>query len=346
MEFKPAMLRSKAPVASSLSNTAVVVLGMHRSGTSAMGGALNLLGVNFGARLYQAQRNVNEKGFWEHSAIVDLHDEILLNLASSWDDPRLLAEGWEEQSEVTRFRIQIARVLTKDFAESPIWGLKDPRMCRLMPLWRKLFLELEIRPLYVIMVRNPLEVAASLSKRNGFSLGKSLFLWWQHQTLAEMETRGLPRVFVAYHGLLTQPEKTLERIGAHLGLAWPNPLNKAMRAITEFLSPSLQHHRNLEFEGDSLLEIRVEAAYNAYLRAAASPASAEMGKTAEHSQAFLEHYRTLSPLLLEHMSSMAEDARRARLTLQQYYDCFAVKAAKRVCLLERYIASLFSFGKH
>jgi hypothetical protein len=324
-----------------LSNSSIIVLGMHRSGTSATGGVFNLLGIDFGNSLYQAQRDVNEKGFWEHGPIVDCHDELLLTLGSSWDDPRPLPEGWQERPDVELYFRRLMNIASTDFQKSPIWGLKDPRMCRLMPLWHKIFVALQIKPFYVIMIRNPLEVAASLGKRNGFSLEKSLFLWWQHQALAELETRGAPRIFVAYQDLLNQPEDTLRRVSDCFNLPWPKPLSGVMPAITNFLTPSLRHHKNLVFEGRSRIEIEVEAAYRAYLLAASPSNMGEPQGLAEHSEAFMAHFRSLSPMLLEHMATMAEESRLARLTLQQYYDCFAVKVAKRICMLEKYIASLF-----
>ncbi|HJX24749.1 MAG TPA: hypothetical protein VJ252_01225, partial [Chthoniobacterales bacterium] len=64
---------------------AVVILGMHRSGTSALCGALDLLGVDFGERLMPAN-HANEKGYWEHEEIVRFHDDLLSSLGSRWDD--------------------------------------------------------------------------------------------------------------------------------------------------------------------------------------------------------------------------------------------------------------------
>lgn len=326
------------PLSKPENRTALIVLGMHRSGTSAMGGVLNLLGVDFGERLYQAQQNVNEKGFWEHSAIVDLHDELLIELASSWDDPRVLPEGWQERENIAAFRTRMARIATEDFANSPLWGLKDPRMCRLLPFWRDLFAELAVKPLYLIMVRNPLEVAASLHKRNGFSLDKGLFLWWQHQVLAERATRDAPRVFVSFPDLLVQPEATLERIAQRLDLEWPTPLAQALPGISEFLTPSLRHHRELAFTGGSRLDIDVEAAYRSYLDAAADLGDSTAGAEA----AFLAYYRDLNPLLLEHLASLAEEHRAAQQTLARNYRCFAIKIAKRLCLLEQALAPFFA----
>ena len=76
-----------------LKNRALIVLGMHRSGTSAFSGVLNLLGVDLGAHLLPAS-NTNQSGYWEHEEIVAVHDRLLMALGSSWDDPSPLPPNW------------------------------------------------------------------------------------------------------------------------------------------------------------------------------------------------------------------------------------------------------------
>lgn len=301
-----------------------------------MGGVLSRLGVDFGDKLYAAQKGVNEKGFWEYGPVVDNHDELLLNLGSSWDDPRLLPENWLVRPEVEPFRRRLARIIAGDFGKAALWGLKDPRMSRLLPLWKDIFSTLNVQPFHIIMVRNPLEVAASLGKRNGFSLEKTLFLWWQHQALAEKETRGTPRAFITYESLLNNPETVLAGLGERLGLCWPLGLSEAMPAIADFLTAAFRHHKNLEFGRSSALETDVEAAYAAYAQAA------DDGELSVHYDKFIAHYQTLTPFLLEHMAVIAEDAKASRLTLHQYYDCYSVKVAKRIGILEKHLTALFS----
>jgi len=303
-----------------------------------MGGVLNRLGVDFGDKLFQAQQGVNEKGFWEHGPIVNCHNELLLNLGSSWDDPRPLPEGWQDLGEIQTFRRHLRNIVTRDFEKSPLWGMKDPRMCRLLPLWKDIFETLPVNPKYLIMVRNPLEVAASLAKRDGFSLDKALFLWWQHQALAELGTRGYTRIFVAYQDLLHQPENTVARICAKFEL----PLSRnAIPAITAFLAPSLRHHKDLSFEGGSKVVTEVETAYRVSMRAASLEAHKEpLEEIREQTEAFFAHYRSLNPILLEHMAIMAREAREAHRLYRKYYDCFAVKIAKRFCILGNYLKSM------
>jgi hypothetical protein len=222
---------------------ALIVLGMHRSGTSAMSGALAQLGVNFGDRLYRPQKDVNEKGFFEHGLIVDLHDKLLQYLGSSWDDPRPLSEDiFLDDSALAPFRHRLTKMVQRDFAGSAIWGLKDPRISRLLPLWKMIFSELGIQSQYIIMVRSPLEVAASLFRRDGFSAEKSVFLWWQHMIESEAKTRNDRRVFVNYSDLLRDPSGCLRQLQAALQVDLPRTVESAKPDLDSFLVSSLRHH--------------------------------------------------------------------------------------------------------
>jgi hypothetical protein len=135
---------------------AVVVLGMHRSGTSALCGALDRLGVDFGGRLMPAT-DWNAKGHWEHQEIVDLHDALLYAHGSRWDDDEPLRAGWAEADVTRDARAQLIAILERDFRESAIFGIKDPRMCRLLALWRAVFEAAEVEPHYAFVLRHPWE---------------------------------------------------------------------------------------------------------------------------------------------------------------------------------------------
>src|ERR1051325_5156798 len=111
---------------------AVCILGMHRSGTSALAGVLNRLGVGLGDQPMPTGFD-NVRGFWEHIELVGVHQQLLAALGSDWDDPLPLAEDWWRTPTVLPFRQQIAEIVRRDFANAPLWGIKDPRLCRLWP---------------------------------------------------------------------------------------------------------------------------------------------------------------------------------------------------------------------
>ena len=166
-------------------NSALFILGMHRSGTSALTGVLSLLGVDPGPSLSPGMAGVNPKGFWEHQEIVTIHERLLGALDSSWDDARLLPADWWQLPEVTAFRSELLAVLRRDFTTSPLWLLKDPRLCRLLPLWLDIIDELGIAPHFILCLRHPNEVAMSLSRRDGISTEHATLLWLEHLVESE-----------------------------------------------------------------------------------------------------------------------------------------------------------------
>src|SRR5262245_37421536 len=172
---------------------AVIVLGMHRSGTSAMAGVLQLLGVELGPDLVPPGP-FNVAGHFEHAGVVAIHDHVLAALGSSWDDVCPLPEGWHERADIAPLREELLTLVRRDFEQCPLWGLKDPRLCRLLPLWHGILAEVGCTPGYVIMMRNPAEVVASLHRREEFDRGHSYLVWLENILALEEHTRGRARV--------------------------------------------------------------------------------------------------------------------------------------------------------
>jgi GT2 family glycosyltransferase len=221
---------------------ALIVLGMHRSGTSALTRLLALRGAALPEDMLKPAAD-NELGFWEPRQIVIIHDEILQSAGSSWDDVAAFPHEWFSSDAADRFRQRLGAALDGTFGDAPLFVLKDPRLCLLLPLWLPLFKERGIAPLPIISVRNPLEVAASLGRRDAFSESKSLLLWLKYFLACEHGTRGLPRCFIAYDNLLTDWRGVLDTIAAALDVSWPIQSHASDAEITRFLSPDLRHHR-------------------------------------------------------------------------------------------------------
>ena len=218
---------------------AIVILGMHRSGTSAVAGALGRAGVPFGDRLMPPAED-NEKGFWEHVEIVRLHDQLLSRLGSSWDDECPLPPEWETHEATREAQATLADIVERDFARERIFAFKDPRLSRLLPLWIPLFRRLQIEPYFVLMMRHPWEVAQSLVRRNSFPPSKSYLLWLRHTFTAELATREYPRTILTYEDLLRAPADVIARILTAVGFVRdPGLLEGTLRTAVE---PSMQHH--------------------------------------------------------------------------------------------------------
>jgi glycosyltransferase involved in cell wall biosynthesis len=222
---------------------AIVILGMHRSGTSALTRTLNLCGVDVGSNLMPPGAGDNVKGFWEHLDIFQANEKLLYSLNSSWDDVRDLPTRWWTSDFAEAYKLKIISILERDFSNSPLWGVKDPRICRLLPLWHQILEQTDNIPIFFIIVRNPLEVAASLAKRDGFSEGKSCLLWLKHLMDSEKGTRNSTRIFVTYEELLSDWKGLISRAQGFFRLNLPNNLKKAGPKINAFLENSLRHNK-------------------------------------------------------------------------------------------------------
>lgn len=219
----------------------LIILGMHRSGTSALAGAVHRLGVAVGSDIVAPQAD-NSRGYYEHRAVLELHEDLLAAHGSSWDDvvPRTWSEN-EENPWIADFRRDLSRLLADEFLDTPIWAVKDPRLSHLLPVWLPVLARLDVEPRVLIAHRPAVEVAASLAKRNHFSTEKSNALWLQHVLTAERTSRGLRRAFVDFSALLRDPTRELERAAQLLGITWPTPPRRVEEALSEFLDAKLRH---------------------------------------------------------------------------------------------------------
>ena len=204
------------------------VLGMHRSGTSALTGLLQLLGVDLGSDLMAPQAD-NEKGFFENNKVVKLNERILAALGSDWDDLRPLPAGWWEREDIRAFQDEMAGVLTGEFGQAGLFAIKDPRLCRLMPIWTGVLDRLGLPFSSIIMMRNPAEINLSLEKRDGFSRLKSSLLWAQHVLSAERYSRDHPRVFIDFARIIRRSRPGRAADGRSAGLGLPHRIRCGKR---------------------------------------------------------------------------------------------------------------------
>lgn len=230
--------------------TAVSVLGMSRSGTSVTARVLDVLGVYLGAdeELMPAAAENNPAGFWEHQGIADLNEEILAVLGGAprqrWRHPPVLRAGWERDSRLEQLRGEAASMLRRSFGGRPLWGWKDPRTCLTLPFWRRVLADLpgvESRLRYVICLRHPLEVAASLRARDDIAEEESLALWLRYMRDALAHTAGEPRAFVSYDAYFADGRAQVARLAEFLGR--PGPSLEEEAAIAAHLDDGLRHHR-------------------------------------------------------------------------------------------------------
>jgi hypothetical protein len=204
----------------------------------------------------------NQKGYWESIELMELHDQALASCGSWWGDWRSIPQDWFGSDECRRFSDRLIGIVRRDFANSVMFVVKDPRICRLAPLWLQTLAQLHIEPLAIITVRHPAEVAASLAVRDGFDPLMSKLLWLRHVLDAERHTRGITRSIVTFDALMSNWRSTVNKILEDLQIEWPVPPTSATAAIEEFLSPSDRHHSALS---NSALPPWVASAYEGLL---------------------------------------------------------------------------------
>jgi hypothetical protein len=221
--------------------TAYLVLGMHRSGTSAVTQVLALAGASLPENVMTGDEH-NAKGYFEPWKIALFNDARLREGGTAWDD--IFAFPFKAFSTKTeRTWLNRAEALfEEEYGETRYPLLKDPRVTVLMPFWRTALTELEVAARCVIPVRHPLAVAGSLARRNGFAPEKSVLIWTAYMLAAEAYTRDLPRAFVSYDRLLGDWRGEVARIEAAHGAPLPKLTDAAGKAIGRFLTPQLRHN--------------------------------------------------------------------------------------------------------
>ena len=226
---------------------AIIVAGMHRSGTSALTRVLSIAGCHLPSTLIRPERYPgNSTGFWESQSIVDLNQEILASAGSSWDDWRPFAQDWHMSPTANEFRERARELIQQEFGSNRLFVLKDPRMCRLLEFWLEVVDASGVQPLVVSPIRHPLDVASSLQVRDGIDQSVGQLLWLRHVLDAEAASRKVTsRTFLRYEQLLSEAHTVVSRIGKDLGVSWPRESSPyAEMEIEEFLSPVLHHHNS------------------------------------------------------------------------------------------------------
>jgi hypothetical protein len=230
-----------------LAGRPLLVLGMHRSGTSSFVGVASRLGAALGSDLLAADQ-WNPRGYGEHRGVVEIHDRFLATQGLRWDSPR--RPGHFSGPAADDARAALRALLEREFASAPLFAVKDPRLCRLLPLWTPLLASLAQPPACVLVLRHPLEIAASLGRRDGIERSRSHLLVTEHLLAAERETRGLARSVVLYDDLTTDWRGVAKRVEAECGLRWPRDPEAAAFDIEAFLTTELRHHRSAEWPAD------------------------------------------------------------------------------------------------
>lgn len=220
---------------------AYLVLGMHRSGTSAITQLLALAGASLPQNVMPGDAH-NAKGYFEPWKIALFDDERLRAAGSAWDDPFAFPFRPLPAAQERTWKSRAASVFAEEYGAAVCPLIKDPRVTVLLPLWREVLSKAGLAARCVIPVRRPLAVAGSLRRRDGFTDEKSVLVWVSYMLAAEAYTRDLPRAFVNYDALLADWRGEVRKLETSHGARLPHLTPKAAADIDDFLTPELRHN--------------------------------------------------------------------------------------------------------
>jgi hypothetical protein len=194
----------------SSSRGVVVVVGMHRSGTSCLAGSLQARGLDLGAVSESDPHNV--KGNRESLEVRELNEEVLAQSAGSWLVPPEVVR-WDGELARRRDRF-LASQAADPVTKSGTWGFKDPRTLVTLPFW----LEALAEPRYVATFRHPLAVARSLQRRDGLPPAQGVDLWLAYNRRLADLWRERPFPVVSFDLGTAAYRRAVDRMAAGLGL--------------------------------------------------------------------------------------------------------------------------------
>jgi hypothetical protein len=201
------------PAAVDQDSRPIVVLGMHRSGTSVVTEIIRALGSHAGESAALTPPDIfNPGGYWEHKPAVELDNEILDALSANWTDRIVHADPARLTAEQRGTYVTRAKEATQSLRGHGSFVIKDPRMSLLFPLWREALGD----PVCVIVWREPVAVAQSLLTRDGQPLLSGLAAWEHHCRTILRDTEGLPRLLVSYEALVADPVAVTRELCARL----------------------------------------------------------------------------------------------------------------------------------
>lgn len=221
----------------------VLLLGMHRSGTSLCSHILSTLGVNMADEIGVGVGN--DDGHWERWEIVTFHDRILALFNRDYLGPLHdlpLPPAWWADPQVAAIRQEMAAFIKPRIAQG-LFGFKDPRTIRLLPVWQQLFEELDLAPRFVMSLRNPAQVAHSLHVRDGLPIATGEHRWLVYMVDFFRYAGNEDVCILQYDDWFTDPAATAKRLLDFLGLTWRQSRSDLEAMLAGVIKPQLRHER-------------------------------------------------------------------------------------------------------
>lgn len=238
----------------------IFVVGMHRSGTSALSGLLVNMGAYFGPEEQRLPNKMaNPKGYWERWDVVMANDRLLARHGLEWHRTAAYRNEFFESMTTDECRAELG-AMVEDYEAHRPWFVKDPRICLTLPCWKRLV----PGAVAVIVTRDPLQIALSLESRGDGPVSVGLALWEIYTAAAFHHTRNLPRIVVSYERVLTDPVSELRRLlrffeqNGVAGLTLP-PESE----VRGWLDKNLQREQLRTIDTPDILNARQQALFDA-----------------------------------------------------------------------------------
>lgn len=228
-----------------------IVLGMHRCGTSVLSHVMHLLGCDMADERDTASPK-NPYGFWERPDLVAIHDEILAVIGRSVGSAEHILPfptGWWRRKDIQTLKRQLTEAVDAHVrSSSDLWGFKDPRTSRMLPLWREITRALDLEPIYIHAIRSPLSAARSMSLKNPkarpLSIAQSELMWLAYNYDIVRHAPNEAMLCVDYDEWFIDPEAVALKIQRHFEL--PNIYDDAglSEMLQQVISEDFRHHKS------------------------------------------------------------------------------------------------------
>lgn len=229
--------------------TVLLIFGMHRSGTSAFAGLLKESGISMGNQLMEPAFD-NPKGFFEDKRIVAFNEQILHILGQSWQNITAMPTNWLTIEQIQALQTEASHFIQTEFADLPLFALKDPRFSLTFPFWQQIFQKLEIEIIRYILVRHPYEVARSLFKRNQMPKTVATALWMKYMFGAIEAYEAGNTQLISFEAIVHQPQAILNSLNSLIKVN----LKESTTIAKSFIQQTLRHHHNTQLIGEAILK--------------------------------------------------------------------------------------------
>lgn len=223
-------------------NYPILILGMHRSGTSMVAEILYRWGAYPGQKGELLAADAwNRRGHWEYIPLVKFNEDLLLECSAYWFVPPANIEILKQKVQDLKFAQNALQLILQMNLNHSIWYWKDPRLCITLGFWNH-FIK---NPISIIVVRNPYDIAMSLKNRNKLPISASLLLWQRYMldllVHSEFNDR---KIFIQYESLIEKPEKECERLCKFLNeqCGIQADAQKKISSMLKAIDPQLRHH--------------------------------------------------------------------------------------------------------